>query len=41
MEDLLVNFIGAVVFCFFGYLYIINKDKYKFAEGFLVKKVKS
>ena len=41
MEDLLVNFIGALVFCFFGYLYIINKDKYKFAEGFLVKKVKS
>ncbi len=41
MADLLVNFIGAVVFCFFGFLYIKNKDKYKWAEGFLVKKVKS
>lgn len=41
MEDLLVNFIGAVVYSLFGYLYIINKDKYKFAGGFLVKKAKA
>lgn len=38
MHDLIVNFIGAVVFCVFGYLYIINKDKYQVAGIFLVKK---
>ncbi len=28
MDDLMVNFIGAVVFCFFGYFYLLkNKDK--------------
>ena len=38
MHDLIVNFIGAVVFCIFGYLYIINKDKYQVAGIFLVRK---
>ena len=38
MKDLLVNFIGAVVFSIFGYLYIQNRDKYKFVEGFLPRK---
>ena len=41
MNDLLVNFIGAVIYSLFGYLYIKNKDKYKFVGGFLVKKVKT
>ena len=40
MEDLLVNFIGAFVFCIFGYLYILNKDKYKIAGKFLLRKQK-
>lgn len=34
MEDLIVNFIGAFVFSIFGYLYIINSDKYKLAGKF-------
>lgn len=38
MQDLLVNFIGALVFSIFGYLYMINKDKYKIAGKFLTKK---
>lgn len=38
MSDLIVNFIGAVVFSIFGYLYIINSEKYKFAGRFLTKK---
>lgn len=40
MDDLLVNFIGASVYSGFGYLYIINKDKYKVAGKFLMKKSK-
>lgn len=35
MKDLFVNFIGAIVFSFIGYLYIFNRDKYKFAENFI------
>lgn len=35
MKDLIVNFIGAVVFSFIGYLYINNKEKYKFASNFI------
>lgn len=35
MKDLLVNFIGAVVFSTIGYFYIHNRDKYKFAEHFI------
>ena len=41
MKDLLVNFVGAVVFSFIGYLYIKNRDKYKFAEEFMPKAGKS
>lgn len=37
MKDLLVNFVGAVVFSFIGYLYILNRDDYKFAENFIPK----
>lgn len=32
MKDLFVNFIGAVVFSIFGFLYIINREKYKGLE---------
>ena len=35
MKDLLVNFIGAVVFSIIGLLYIKNKEAYKFAENFI------
>ncbi len=35
MKDLIVNFIGAVSFSTIGYLYILNRDKYKFAVNFI------
>ena len=35
MKDLLVNFVGAVCFSFIGYLYINNREKYKFASNFI------
>lgn len=38
MEDLFVNFVGAVVFSILGFLYIKNRDKYKFAENFMPSK---
>ena len=38
MKDLFVNFIGALVFSFIGYLYVINRDKYHFVENFIMKK---
>ena len=41
MQDLIVNFIGAVVFSILGLLYISNRDKYKFAENFIPKMRKS
>jgi hypothetical protein len=37
MQDLIVNFIGAIVFSILGLLYISNRDKYKFAENFIPK----
>lgn len=37
MEDLFVNFIGAIVFSTLGYFYLKNKDGYKFIEIFLPK----
>lgn len=37
MKDLLVNFIGAIVFSFIGLLYIKDRDGYKFAERFIPK----
>lgn len=40
MEDLIVNFLGALVFCFFGYLYLINEKKYNWASNFITKKTK-
>lgn len=35
MKDLLVNFVGAVVFSIIGLLYIKNRDDYRFAENFI------
>lgn len=35
MKDLLVNFLGAVVFSVIGYLYIKNRDKYTIVEKFI------
>lgn len=41
MKDLIVNFIGAVVFSTIGYFYIQNRNRYKFAENFIpIKKFK-
>jgi len=40
MKDLIVNFVGALIFSIFGYLYMLNKDKYNLAGKFLTKKVK-
>lgn len=37
MKDLIVNFIGALVFCFPGYFYAKNREKSKFAEHFIPK----
>lgn len=41
MNDLLVNFIGALIYCILGYLYIYNKDKYKIVDKFMIKKIKN
>lgn len=38
MKDLMVNFVGAISFSIFGYLYILNRDKYKFVQNFIIKK---
>ena len=35
MNDLFVNFLGAYTFSIIGWLYIKNRDKYKFAENFM------
>lgn len=36
MKDLAVNMLGAAVFSAAGFLYIHRRDKYKFAEGFII-----
>lgn len=35
MKDLIVNFIGAVIFCLFGFAYIKNRDEGSFARRFI------
>lgn len=40
MKDLFVNFIGAVTFSIIGYMYVQNREKYKFARGFIPTKEK-
>lgn len=39
MKDLMVNFVGAVVFSFIGYFYVKNRGKGKFASWFIPKVV--
>lgn len=41
MEDLIVNFMGAVTFSILGYFYIKKRDKYKGIEHFIPKKKKA
>ena len=36
MKDLFVNFIGAIIFSIFGYLYVKNREGYRFTEKFLM-----
>ena len=38
MKDLIVNFIGSVLFCIIGYFYIQNRGQYKFLENFIPRK---
>ena len=38
IKDLIVNFVGAICFSTIGYLYIRNRDKYKFASNFIPTK---
>ena len=38
MKDLLVNFIGALIYSVFGYLYLCNSKKYKLAGRFITKR---
>ena len=35
MKDLIVNFIGALVFSILGFLYIKDRDEYQFIERFV------
>lgn len=41
MKDLIVNFIGAISFSIIGYLYILNRDKFKFATNFIPRKIRN
>lgn len=41
MKDLLVNFVGAIIFSIIGFLYIKNRDDYKFIEHFIPRIRKS
>ncbi len=36
MKDMWVNMLGAIVFSAFGFLYICRRDKYRFAESFII-----
>ena len=38
MIDLIVNCVGAFVYSVFGYLYIVNHEKYGLAGKFLTRK---
>lgn len=41
MKDLFVNFIGAVAFSIIGFLYVKNRNKYKFAQSFIPVKYRN
>lgn len=38
MKDLMVNFVGAVVFSVFGWLYLHNRQKWRFAGQFIPRR---
>lgn len=38
MKDLFVNFVGAIIFSFIGFLYVKNRERYKFTENFIPTK---
>lgn len=40
IKDLFVNFIGALCFSIFGFLYLMNRDKYHFLSNFIPMKAK-
>lgn len=40
MKDLFVNFIGAIIFCLIGYVYIKNRDEHSFAKMFIPKVIR-
>ena len=35
MKDLFVNFVGAIIFSVIGFLYVKNREKYKFTQNFI------
>ena len=37
MEDLTVNFIGALIYCVIGFFYVKDRDKYSIASKFIVQ----
>ena len=37
MEDLIVNFIGAIIFNVFGFIYLKNRDKDRVVKNFIIK----
>ena len=37
MEDLIVNFVGALIFNIFGFIYLKNRDKDKVVKNFIIK----
>ena len=40
MEDLIVNFIGAITFNVFGFIYLKNRDKDRIVKNFIIKNKK-
>ena len=38
MKDLVVNFVGALVFNVFGFIYLKNRDKDRVVKHFIIKK---
>lgn len=39
MKDLFVNFLGAIAFSIIGYVYIKDRERYRFADNFIPKKI--
>jgi len=38
MKDLIVNFVGAICFSIFGFLYITNRERFNFVKKFIPTK---